>query len=486
MAIVSVDLALASATLAGGARLASAGGGLPQRVTTEADGLLDTNALGQNNFLQAIMFASDNSSDLIAATGSSTTKRYSGSGTSWAQVWNASTGLGRSIARRLDVANKIMIARQTAGVVWIEVDETTGVPTNRTIPSSTSVQVFMVPGGTADRMWRHAGTALLTESVISTGLDSTRTIVPATGCLAAVASNWDGTPSIYVLESATKITRYNESTLALMDTWLSAPANDFGPPGSDFGRSGIIVQSDGRLIVRSDNPFAIDRLPAVGGVDMHSNAGAERLIWGSHELGGPERSNLSGGAQYLPGFDISPNGRWICWIASTAASVFQRAAVVRNIQNQTAEWTVPLTGQTTFVDLNLPGEHGNHYGRFSAYHNGHSGVLYDYRTTRPYYQRIGLDGSPVFLDHGAYIPPGGLSLVGASALKIGVVFNRGLGKLTTAEGPYIGGPFGEGPRLWLDDGQVISGTTVYVPAGGGAMKARLGGQAYLKARMDTP
>lgn len=30
------------------------------------------------------------------------------------------------------------------------------------------------------------------------------------------------------------------------------------------------------------------------------------------------------------------------------------------------------------------------------------------------------------------------------------------------------------------------GATVYVPAGGGSFKAKLGGQPRLKARMDTP
>lgn len=482
MSIATIDLALAAATVSGGARLAAASGTLPQRITTEADGFIDTNAMGAGVAIQAVQMASDNSGDVIAVNGSSSTRRYTGAGSTWSQLWTASTGLGRSLARRLDVAGKVMIARQTAGVAWLEVDEVTGVVVNRTLPSATSLQVFMVPGGTADRMWRHSGAAPLTESVISTGLDSGRTFSPTT-CLLAFGSNWDGTPSIYVLESATKLTRWNESTLTLMDTWTAAPGSDFGPPGSDFGRSGIIIQPDGRLIVRSDNPFAIDRVPAVGAADTHVLAGSERLIWGSHELGGPERSNLSGGAQYAPGFDISLNGRWICFIASTAASVFQRAIVVRNIQDQTAEWTQALTGQTSLIDINMPGERGNHYGRFGLLCNGHSNTVYDYRNTRAYYQRVGIDGAPVFLSHGVYIPPGGISLVGATALKIGVVFNRGLGKLTSAEGPYLGGPSGEGPRLLVDDGVApVTGTALVL---GGRSRGSMNGQARIRGRISN-
>jgi hypothetical protein len=450
--IQRVDLTLAGATLSGGARLAASGGGLPQRLTTELDGVIDTTVIlgGGSVIFQGVVLAADNSGDVIGVSTGSSVKRFNGSGTSWTQLYSTSVSIARSLAR--GAAGKLMISRNTAGVQWYELDETSGVATAKTLPSSTLQQIFMVPGGTADRAWYHNGGSPATELVLSTGAASGRTLVLATGCLACTGSNWDGTPSIYVLETATKITRYNESTLALMDTWLTAPGSDVGPPCSDFGRSPPIVQADGRLIVKSDAPYGFDRLPAVGGSEMHSNAGVDRLTWGSTELAGVVRSNLSGGAQLMPGMDISANGRWMTWIASTAASVFARAIQVRNIQTQTVEWSRALAGESALIDFNLPGNLGNHYGLYGALYNGHAGALADHRNARVYYQRVGIDGAKQFLTHGAYIAPGGLSLVGASALKIGVEFDRGLGKLTTSAGPYIGGPSGEGPTLYFENG----------------------------------
>jgi hypothetical protein len=454
MAIVPIDLTLASAVLAGGARLASSGGGLPQRVTTEQDHFLDQNILlgGSASTFQGIQFPSDGTMDILGIMANSTVKRFTGSGTSWSQSYSTGASNGRSILR--SAANTSVIGRELAGATtFLELAEGTGVVSSKTFgPAATQKQVFVVPGGTADRAWYHAGTALLSEIVYSTGAATGRTITPTTGCLVAVGSNWDGTASIYILEAGTRITRYNESTLALMTTWTTAPGSDLGPPGSSFGNAGLIVQADGRVIVRNDSPYCFERLPATGGTDMHADSGVERVIWGSTELGGPVRTNLSGGAQFEPGFDISPNGRWFAWIASSAASVVFRGVVVRNIQTQTAEWTYTLAGEVALTDFNLPGNLGNHYGIHAPFYNGHASVAYDYRNARVYYQRVGLDGSVVYLPHGAYVPPGGLSLVGASAIKIGVEFDRGLGKVVTATGPYIGGPTGEGPRLYLDSG----------------------------------
>lgn len=456
--IQAVDLTLAGATLAGGARLASSGGGLPSRLTTELDQFLDINALVGAVGINGIAFPSDGTSDIISVLTNNTTKRYTGAGS---LVWTVASTAGRSLARITGA--KVIEARETAGsALFFEIDEATGVLTNKTFgPAATAKQLIVVPGGTANTAWYHSSGTVITEITYSTGAATTRTISGLTGVLAILGSNWNGTPSIFILESSTRITRYNESTLALMDTWTTAPgAGAQGMPGGQFGNSGIWIDSAGRIYVKSEAPYAIDRILSTTGIaNLHTSANAtsvERVMWGGSEFGGPMQAPTGGGAQFEPGFDISPNGRWFAMVVPTTAPVATRAVTIRNIQTQNVEWTQALSNAVSWIGISMPGNLGNKYGVWPL--NWNSGNAADLRTAKFYYQRVGsggnVDASPVYLAHGAYVPPAGLALAGITSLKVGMDFSRGWGTAPGPE-PYIGGPSGEGPRLWIEQGPTL-------------------------------
>lgn len=437
MSVVPVDLTLASATLAGGAVLASAGSGLPARITTEPDYHYDA-----GGGIYALGFSQDELGIICVLSSSNTRRIILSSGSN---LWSTSTANSRSFW--YVGGGKIYMGREFAGATtYYEIDETTGALTTKTKPANSDKMVVTVPGGTADRMWNGIGTTTISENVISTGLASGRTITP-TGTLNLSASNWDGTPSIYVQTSGTLIQRYNESTLALVDSWTVTVAGD--GPGGNMGNS-FIVDPQGRLIVQNSLINAFDRLPNTGHATLQTDTRVERIIWASQEIRGGNRQPSSGGAQQSPSFALSPTGRYFAF--STVSPVFaaQRYVTVRNVQDQTVEWTTALNGQAALRGLEIPGNLGNGFGVTGAIWR--AGTAMDHRRAKGWYQRIGVDGSKVYPQDGLYVPLAGLSLVGASALKIGFDLNDGFGK-PGGPAPYIGGPTGEGPRLWLEGGR---------------------------------
>lgn len=417
MALQVQALDLDEATLSGGAQLASSGGGLPARITTETNKVLEIFSSDNGG---GVIFDPDNAHIWVTDNTTSLRKVAIADGSTAQTVVLASAGAG------LFRFDGLIFYVSTAGSVVYSVDFATGTPTSISCPVSNQAKCIRVPG-TTDLLWVKgggvSGSGQISEFTISTGV--------ATGRTLGGAGSWDmwalGS-SIYYTDGIT-IEKVAEADLASEETWTRL-GQSFSSAGYGDGLRAFTLDPDGKPLWR-DNAGYVDRWTTAGALD-------QRVLWNAPELGSTGESPST--RYYRPFLAFSDDGRYLAFRAYPAAADGNKAIHVVNVQDQRArfEWTPGAA--VTLESFLIPGCFSNERGTVV-------GTAYDFRKIRFYYSLDG-GGTPVEFTPGQ--PDLDVAISAVQTLTIDVDMN--VWEKTPGPDPYVGGDAGEGITIIYDDG----------------------------------
>jgi hypothetical protein len=431
VAITLTELALADATLSGGARLATASGGLPARITTQADRLIDFRS-GVND---AFTFDPDGVHV-------------------WATRWSAGN------VRKIRISDGAVISTiATTGGMAISRDGATGfffadytnskvrhvsfasglIDATYTSPLANPASLTVVPGAST-KAWVGPfpfGTAQ--EFTLSTGIATGRTIT-------GVWDLWSTTGKIYVANgTAGTVTRYAESTLASEVTWtFNADRGTWiGHEWPSF-RASVSTDYDGNVVSGHWLSGQFDQLAAGGGTG--AAAVTKRSVFALPDMGGSSSAPMS--TVTVSGWAFkavwSDDGTQVAFPASSSAINTSTYLRVVNVGTQRARWALPFAVDTTVKAINVPGAHGRTT----------DGTL-DLRRVRFYYSLNG-GGTRVEFTPGAIIS---LAVAASETLTIDADMTLA-GSVGLGGAPWIGASeLGEGNTIAVawDDGITSGG-----------------------------
>lgn len=424
------DLTLDAATLTNGAQIEASASGLPRRITMEDEYTFPVMTSGN---ARGILFGADDASVIVSTT-VNTVVKYSFAG--------VQSGGNLSIAAAHGIwrydSNTLWVARNAAAQSTFSViNETAWTVGTSPMPSAQVRQVLHVPGGTADRAWINGGTTTLTEIVVSTGAASGRTITALSSVSALWASDGDGTPGLYVLDSGSRVTKYLESDLSQSTQWTITATAASGLPGTSTGTE-LYIDATGRPMVRHSGTPSIDRFTLAGGAQL---AVAERYVYAGSETGGPGSVNSGGGSQAFPAFAFSSDGRYFAFtVPNAAADATNRDVRIKNILTQRARWEHTIAATGTLNSVIMPGHLGGQYGITT---NWRAGTVQDFRRVRCYYS---FDGGA---NRTEFTPNAPLDIAVTEAQTLTLDADMSNVGMLNGPLPYIGGDAGEGLRLIL-------------------------------------
>ncbi len=410
MGLDSAEVTLASATLSGGARLASAGSGLPQRITTEADLLLDaiTNPTG------GVFFDPDSLHIWCTApSGTNAVRKYRISDgsliTSQATVGTAPRGVFRPDSTYYFVATVSSGRAERYDFATLTGTQTTGL--------TNIAQVVQAASG---KIWWRTGTGTtLTETNVG-GAATGRTLA-MTACQNVWATSgylyWCDTVSIY---------QVRETDLVTTMTWTSSGVG--GAPGSTMSYRCLYVDASNRPYATGNTGGDVDRWNAA------TTTIDRRMFWSMPEFGGtanPPSTNFS-----LGFLAYSDDGRYAAFFTANAAKTQLDAIRVTNVQTQRARFAQAFASDVTLAQIVVPGKHGNHYD---------GGTSTDLRKTRFYYSFDGGSNRTEFTPGS----PLSVAITTGQTLTVDVDFN--LAEKPAGNAPYVGGDAGEGITIEWDD-----------------------------------
>lgn len=425
MALVEIARTLADATLSNGASLVTAGGGLPQRITTE-EYILDLSG-DISNQIVGLLFGNDDRSIIVAA--SSMIRKYSLAGALLNTITQSSCwGLWRWNS------DTILVGRNINATTYYELTESTWTATAPALGTSANARlVFAVPGGTADRIWRSSGT-VVEEFVRSTGAATGRSIAVVHNAVSA--SDADGVPGIYLSTGGTTVTKYRESDLTVEKTWTTA--GNARAPGTQVGTE-LHVDPTGRPVVFNGGPV-IDRLDLAGGAQKDV---AERYIWSGPEIGGSGAPQSGGGNQTQLPIGWSSDGRYVAYLTNSPDQTAARRAVrIKNLLQQRARWAVPVAANGLLKRIAIPGHLGGQLGVSDT--GWRAGTTLDFRRARCFYSLNG-GGSRVEFTPNA---PLAVAVTAGQTITFDVDLYSGPG-VPGGPAPWVAGDNGEGPTVYM-------------------------------------
>lgn len=430
MAVAVEQLSLASAVLSGGARLAAAGGGLPQRITTAADFAFAGGMLSYNN----PVFADDGLSfwwtSFSGPAGLYCTRIADGA--LLASVGTAGSPMGLSVdrtaqrlyvavyttshCREYDMAGNLTADLNLTGVGW-----------------TNCAHVVRVPG-TAGKIWArgYAAANTVVEFSLTTGIATGRTIVSSVG----IRSIYATTGYIWVVGGNGRVVKYDEPTLAVVYLW--DPTGTSSDHGGDAGRypadqGGLTVDSAGRPIVVRLNG-AVDRYSAIGGAGYT----AERLIWGAN----PRLRDGVGGRSLIAFLQNQPIAFSVDEAQIAFPTVDNAGAIseirVRSTAAAVSTWSKVFATSAVISLIGIPGALRGDRG------NDKASVAVDFRAALFAYRVAA--GAWVAFSPGA---PLAIPIAAGQTLDVRATMNT-FGQ-PPGNDPWIGGDAGEGITLVYED-----------------------------------
>ena len=420
--LFDVELPLSGAggpTLSGGARFLSAGGGLPNRITTQADVLIDN--VMTTNYGGVIIDPTETFAWISNwGSGAGTITQYAlASGTPGTSLAYPTMGLfpfDNSLFYAADYTDNLIQELQWDG----------------TLVSSTSfsqVSVVARVPGTTGKVWGITYPGGAATEVAIGGAPTARTIA---GVFFGI---WATTGFIY-LSDMVNIYKYDEPTLTLQDTWAVRQNSSSRPGDSGLAQyvNWFFIDSNNKPVLYEGLHGNIDRFASVGGTPAPVD---KRLVYSQPQLGGS-------GSFFYPGDNniVSPpihylaNGKYAAFAVpwNNDASDYSHISVLfKNLfGTQRARWTWNnATGQTaTITRIVVPGNLADDRGS-----------TYDLRKAHCFYSTDGGATRTPFMPGGTLSVP----VINGSALTVDVDIVEGDGQATNP--PYIGGDAGEGVHL---------------------------------------
>jgi hypothetical protein len=446
LTIQAIDLALTDATLSGGARLASAASGLPQRITTEADKII-TDPNNDNWNYGGIAWDPDGlhvwistyvgaravkkirvSDGVVVATVALPSGqavmglfRYSSGGVNYLYVGN-------------DIANPMKVGEiNMATATVVQEVALTGAPGNGSA-------VVRVPG--IPKIWA------LEAYNGNTWREYNWPAATATGRTITASLLWATASGTLMRGLTNTVEELIESTLAVNRSWVRV-SNAVHSADPDSYRVASTSDVRGLYCDAAGRPWVLTNHGSVERYDAASNNFGVRmfppgLLQGSFGWFPAVQSS----ERRQPFMAISDNGqRLAIYTADITRAVANTSLVVRNIHTaQRAMWTISAPGDVTIKGIDIPGALRNSIGAPDIAWSG--AYTLDWRTCRAW---CTINGSAT-----NFTPGTPLNLAALTGQEIRIEVDMTL--LGTGNGPppWIGGDGGEGPRLWIDDGAVAS------------------------------
>jgi hypothetical protein len=413
MALELDTLALGSAALSSGARIAAAqvsGPALPERLMPANDVLIETGQV-----INSLHFGADSASLIFGFTNNLRKIDLAGS-TAWTAAVSGGVGSWRKDA------STIILARSTSTNAWHQVAEADGGVTAGPLLAHSTTRRRLVSLPDSDLLWDYRTSGTLTEYSYATGSATGRTLVLPTTPVDVQVSAADGVPGIYA-SFATELRKYRLSDLALEKTWSLTNTTGITVPGF-ASLWEFVIDSVGRPIIKTTGGD-LDRLNVAGG-DM--TLVAERLVWGGTEARGAALAPTGGGAQLKTSIALSPDGTKLAFTTADAAHTGPNVAIrVVQLDTARARWTWSPSATTTLRRIVLDGMVANQVGNASGYR---SGEAQEWRRTRVYYQRATSDVSRVEVRPGEALA---VPVAGSQSVTIDVEFPSPIG---SPSGPW--------------------------------------------------
>lgn len=424
--LVRTRKTLANATLSGGARIAAAGGGLPQRITTPADRVLANVA----ELRAGVVFDPGGAHVWVNARTSNEIRKVRISDGVTVSTLSAGVGaLPENMSRALG-STKAYVAGAGTNTA-LEVDLIAGTVTTFTSPTASPYHVVQ---GSAGKAWvrsTNASSAAYTEFTLATGVATGRTI----------ANSWslvyDATNAkIYQLAATGAVQRLAEATLAVELTWAapSTAAHSVPRYGSSFRE--LVVDSARRPIVADTSTGSVYRYQS--GADAIDR----RLFMGSAEFGVPATSSQGTARfqrQFMAFSDDDAQAAWLQY-NSTGASISDALDVrVMQLGTARARWSFAAATPLIVKEVSAGGSFGNIYEAVITPPAGQPTAAYDYRRTRWFYSTDGGTNRTEFT------PGDDLTIAVASGGALTVDADMKVWELPLPTlAPWIGGSSGEG------------------------------------------
>lgn len=453
------DLTLASATLSGGARLVTAGSGLPTRLTTADDLYFTSAALGLAATNRGgVCFDPDNLHIWITTATALRKIRLSDGAVIANITSNASDGGTRTIASPQSLVrrgNKLYAGNTGANNWLIEVDMPTLVcrlyAQVAGLGAVVTAPYHVISDGT--NLWARTGnnTSGTYQEFTLSGTGDTAT---ATGtartfgggtCFEAFVDN----AGTYIWTSAaTVLSRIKVSDLSVTSFTFTSTTMNLPSHNSNTMRGAAYDPLEDKMVA---HPVGSDTWWYV----KQDVSGAEKRLGGVWEQGGAlaevgttyKRSSLA----------WSDDGTMFAHFSVGSGFTHEDIRVI-NVGVQRARWTWTPGAACTVKRFTVPGEFGNMKGIMSNMPAtpGFFSTLADFRKTRLFYSVNGGARTEYF---GGQLS---LSLAAGDVLTFDVDFQH-LVVHPTMFAPYVGGDSGEGPQISYDSaviprrGRVLGG-----------------------------
>lgn len=419
----TATLSLASATLAGGARLASSGGGLPARITTASD--ITIAAAHNVNFQGNHCFSQDSAYLWIGDRNINNTIRYA-----------VSDG---SVATTLTNKKLAYIAPSGDGAtmfggMWDNGTTLYQLNWDGTANQSATcvASTFQVAQGSLDSstVWtRVFGSNTITQynwpAMTATG----NTVTGPASTQNFQIINVGGVDYIFAF-GTTQVKSYQIGSLTTIVTWTLGATNStqFGDDTSGAWLSGI-VDTSGRPLV-SGRLGNVDRYLSTGGTTFPTNFDT-RVMWGGDAITPMASSENAGVGGIGTTLAFSPNGNLVAYSVHNSSRQLKDVRI-STIGTQTAQWSNTFSAATTIRGVLVPGKLGNATNGSTSY----ARTILQYSTDGSSWTAF-TEGAPLAVAIGA----GGTFYIRATL---------SLWMMPPSFPPYIGGDSGEGIQLIYD------------------------------------
>lgn len=420
-------------TLSGGARYAALGGGLPARVTTQADVLIDDVMGSYGN----PVFDPDNTHIWCPSFEAGALRRYVI--TTGAQNLSTATvaqcmGLMRNGATSMFLGGYTDNSLKEYG--W------DGVLIRSVASPSANPRAFFAVPGVSGLVWvQRFASDLLKEATWPAGVLTGKQTANGVG---SAYPSPNGT-YLYVILNATTIRKYRESDVATMYSVTPQQHGDcmHGHVSASGQINQLYIGADDKPVVSYNFYSHIDRFLNQSGSTLAAIAD-KRIVWGDPTFGGSAARQAVLG----PPLGFSDDGNY-AWIRSPKLAAEGLATSIRIVRVSThrARWAQAFAANATLKYIFVPGALGNNYS---------ANATYDNRRTRCYYS---LDGG----DNRTEFTPGSLldvSITAGQTLTVDADMN--IWEKPALDAPYVGGDAGEGPTIVYDD----------LLSGGGAQRTK--------------
>jgi hypothetical protein len=382
--VTAVQLALVDAVCTAGARYAAAGGGEPERITTESDVLIDNT---DGYYYNGMAFASDSMHLWVNSYANFRDRMYNLDGT---VDWQSSAG-NRMLGGAYDAANRMWYSIMAVGgntvIISSEIPRTTR---NIVLAGATTMANLAIVPGHESVLWacsNYATPLTIIEYNVADGSATGRSIntgINGYGDSLIGGIGPDGIRSLWIATNFAVVKRYNEVTLALLDTWtLNASLNDAPTSRID----GVGLDLDGQILaLRGYGGAGLVKLTAAGAAGLTA---ADMMYGGNAEWGGAGSAyyQAAAGTSWGQGITCTPDGRYVAFGVLGAAETFSSAVRIVNRSTQRARWTKAY-GPGMKIDLiAVPGLLGNKHGTIVG---GLQNALCDHVTTKVYYSFDGI------------------------------------------------------------------------------------------------